>query len=71
MSDTSVKAKITTKCVALIIITGLSIYANNVMSGIAGSSFYIEAGLVNYTAALSIVVVLNFFLKRRSEWGDG
>ena len=67
MSDTSIKAKITTKCVALLIITGLSIYAVNVLASIVGSTFYIEAGLGNYTAVLSAVVVLNFFLKGRPE----
>lgn len=67
MSDTSIKAKTTTKCVALLIITGLSIYAVNVLASIVGSTFYIEAGLGNYTAVLSAVVVLNFLLKGRSE----
>ena len=67
MSDTITRGKLTVKWVTLIIITGLSIYSFNFISSITGSSVYIEAGLGNYTAVLSAVVVLNFFLKGRPE----
>ena len=67
MSETSIKGWIRKKLVALVVVSGLSIYAVNVLASIVGSSFYIEAGLGNYTAVLSAVVVLNFFLKGRPE----